>query len=441
MFTRRDGALYLEGVRLSDLLTAGIPTPFYLYSLGQLRQNYRAYEDAVAGLPATVAFAIKSNHNPTLLSALREMGAGATVVSRHEVEHAIRLGFDPGKMLLHGNGKTRADLHAALSAGTLISADSEFDLVHIEEAARDQKTTAPVLLRVNPDIDPQVHPYISTGLLDSKFGMPGPVIDGLRLRGTLRTLRHVVVRGLHCHLGSTLRRVQPVADAMRVLLPLVERLRADGHPIDTVDLGGGLDIDYNRRGETLAGPVELVAAVRPDLLAARLRLWLEPGRSLSGNAGALIGRVIGVKHNGRRGFVIVDASMAQLIRPSLYNAYHHIELLEEAATGPPLRCDVVGPICESADFLGKDRDLPLPAEGDGVIVYDAGAYGFVMASRYNLNLLPAEYVVDGAAVRLSRRAETYEDFARTFVDREARSAAVIDREAPSAAVIKGRTGP
>jgi diaminopimelate decarboxylase len=251
-------------------------------------------------------------------------------------------------------------------------------------------------------------------MLDSKFGMSEADIEGLRR--TLGSLQHGVVRGLHCHLGSTLRSVQPVADATRLLVALVARLRADGHPIDTLDLGGGLDIDYARRGEALPTPADLIAAVRPALLDSGLRLWLEPGRSLVGNTGALVGRVIGVKHNGRRGFLIVDASMAQLIRPSLYDAYHHIEVLEEPAQARRLFCDVVGPICESSDFLGKDRDLPLPEEGDGVIIHDAGAYGFSMASRYNLNLLPAEYVIDGAAVRRSRRAETFDDFARTFAD-------------------------
>lgn len=416
MFSRRDGSLFLEGLRLQRLLAPaapGIATPFYIYSRAQLERNFALHREAVLGLDALVGFAVKANHNLEILRIFQQLGAGAVVVSQVELHHAIRAGFDPARILLHGNGKTRGDLEAALRADVLISADSAFDLRHIEEtaAALAHGRRARVLLRVNPDIDAQVHPYISTGLLDSKFGIPEAAIE--ELRGELAAFRHLAVHGVHCHLGSTLKSVRPFVDGARLALALAARLRAAGHPVDTIDLGGGLGIDYSRKGEDIPTPKEMLDAIRPELAAAGLKVFLEPGRSLVGNAGALVGRVLGVKHNPQKSFLVTDASMTQLIRPSLYGAYHHIELLE-TPPGAARRYDVVGPICESADFLGKDRPLPPPREGDGVIVYDAGAYGFSMASRYNLNLLCAEYLVRGEELVLVRRAESYEDFARTF---------------------------
>lgn len=439
-FHRVAGALHVEGVRLERLIAAGIPTPFYVYSDAALRGAFARYAAAVAGLDpaALVCYAVKANHNPVLMRTLSGLGAGAVVVSATELRHALATGFTADRMLLHGSGKRREDLDAAIGAGTLISADSEFDLDHLSQRAQALGRRARVLLRVNPDIDPQVHPYISTGLLDSKFGLPESAIEALRPR--LRPQRPetpggggssggsggsglwgVAVHGLHCHLGSTLRSVQPGRDAARLVVAWCERLRQDGHPVDTVDLGGGLGIDYRRGSEPMPTPAELVAAMRPALEGRGLRLWLEPGRSLVGPAGALVGRVLGVKHTARKRFVVTDASMAQLIRPCLYGAYHHIELLDrenptEVAPAAPALYDVVGPVCESGDFLGEQRPLPPPQEGEGLIVYDAGAYGFAMASRYNLNLFCAEYLVRGTEVRCIRRAETYEDFVGTFAD-------------------------
>lgn len=420
---RQDGALYWEGVRLSALLQAGLTTPFYLYSEAELQRNWQRYEAATAGLDATIGYAVKANNNPVLLAQLARWGAGAIVVSEHELRHAIRCGFPTSRMLLHGNGKRQVDLDAALAAGVRLSADSEFDLQHIEARAAALGTRAEVLLRVNPDIDAQVHPYISTGLLDSKFGMPQRVLYALLPQ--LKALRHTHIRGLHCHLGSTLKSVQPVRDAAAVLLPLLQLLRTEGHPIDTLDLGGGLGIDYYR--SATATPESDSQQAAPDLLSSLtplfselcqqgLRLWLEPGRSIVASAGALLSRVIGCKQSGAKNFLVTDASMAQLIRPCLYQAYHHIELLETPADSTQKTYDVVGPICESSDFLGLARQLPTPQEGDGLLIFDTGAYGFAMASRYNMHLLCAEYLISGETLRLIRRAETYEDLAQTFAD-------------------------
>lgn len=433
MLSKRDGFLYLEEVRLADLL-ARVETPFYVYSLGQVRKAWLAWEGAAAGLPALLGYAVKANHNPALLQHLAAWGAGAVVASDLELEHALRCGFPAARVLMHGNGKRRRDLLAALRAGVLLSADSAFDLRHIEAAAGELGCSdVPVLLRVNPDIDPQVHPYISTGMHDSKFGVPAQDLG--EVLAVLSGLRRVVARGLHCHIGSALMDARPFVDAARLSLALALSLRQAGLPIDTLDLGGGLGIDYTRgqgqgmnpdpgQGAAAPTPTDLLGPVRQELQASGLRLIVEPGRSLVGPAGVLVGRVVGIKHNPRKSFLVTDASMAQLIRPSLYGAYHHIELLSPApaseggADAAPRRYDVVGPLCESGDFLGQDRLLPTPAEGDGIAILDAGAYGFSMASRYNLHLLCAEYLIEGERVRRVRRAETYEDFSRTFTDED-----------------------
>ena len=414
VFRRENGALFLEQVRLSSLLEAGIETPFFIYSTAQLVRDFESYASAVAGLDAVVAYAIKANSNPSLLRLLAKLGAGAVVVSDHEVRLALESGFSPTKMLLHGNGKRRRDIDAALAAQTLLSVDSEFDLEQIIGRATALGVTARLLLRVNPDIDPQVHPYISTGLLDSKFGFSESAVEMLRPR--LRQLSSVQVVGLHCHLGSTLKTVQPLRDASRLLAVLINGLRSDGHPVEILDMGGGLGIDYSRGRDQIPTPQELTDAVRPVLRELGLKLLLEPGRSLVARSGALIGRVLGVKDNGRKHFLVSDASMAQLIRPCLYGAYHHIELLDESVAGSECAFDVVGPICESGDFLGQGRHLATPRIGDGIIVYDAGAYGFSMASRYNLHLGCAEYLVDGDTVRRVRSAETFDDLSRHFTD-------------------------
>lgn len=424
VFRREQDSLFLEGVRLSQLLEAGLPTPFFVYSGEQLRADFAAYAEAVAGLDAVVGYAIKANHNPVLLRRLAGWGAGAIAVSANELRLAAETGFPVAKTLLHGNGKRREDLDAALGTGAQVSIDSDFDLENLAQRVAAGATAGGrpvrVLLRVNPDVDAQVHPYISTGLLDSKFGLPEAAVE--RLRPRLRELAkagRIEVRGVHFHLGSTLKTAQPVIDAARGMLGLIKELRADGHPVDTLDVGGGLGIDYSRGRERIATPAELVAGLRPLLAELGLRLWLEPGRNLVGRAGALIGRVLGIKDNGRKRFLICDASMAQLIRPCLYGAYHHIELLEEraqAGSAESSEYDVVGPICESSDFLGQGRRLGPAKPGDGLIVYDAGAYGFAMASRYNLHLFCAEYLVDGTSVRRVRRAETFDDLARTFAD-------------------------
>ncbi|MEJ5308837.1 MAG: diaminopimelate decarboxylase [Anaerolineae bacterium] len=403
-FHHRDNYLYCEGINVKDLQDAMQDSPFYLYSAAQLRANVAAYADALTGLSARISYAVKANGNLTLLKLLRALGCGATLVSGNELRLALLAGFAPADMVFNGNGKRRDELALAVQHGVTVNIDSEFDLAHIAQAARDANKPVDVLLRVNPDIQPDVHPYVATGMRDSKFG-----IRAERLPWFLERLRHeplLHLVGLHCHLGSTIKDVRVFRDAAILMGDLTTAVRGQGFDLRYLNLGGGLGIDYERAGKTPT-PHALLDAVR-GRLPGDLTLIVEPGRSIVGNAGVLICRVIGVKRNGDKHFIVTDGSMATLIRPSLYGAYHHIDFIEPV-DGEPRTFDIVGPVCESADFLGKARILPTPHEGAGLVIYDAGAYGYAMSSSYNLQLRPAEYLVDGEQVTQIRRAETFDD--------------------------------
>jgi diaminopimelate decarboxylase len=409
-FYLREQVLYCDNLRVADLLARGLETPFYLYSARQLQANFEAYQQAVEGLPALIGYAIKANHNLFLCQQLARQGAGAVVVSVDELRLALRAGFPAEKIWMHGNGKRPQDLRVALQEQILLSADSLFDLTHINAASAQHNTQARVILRVNPDIDPGVHPYISTGIKESKFGLSVDEVAAL----LPSQFAHLTICGVHCHLGSTLRQSKPFVEASRLSLQIAQELLAKGFPVDTLDLGGGLAIDYERLGASdIPTPKELLSHLAQELRASGLRILLEPGRSLIGNVGALIGRVIGIKRSLAKSFLVTDASMVQLIRPALYDAYHHITALLPTKNEAQL-FDVVGPICESSDFLAKDRLLRAPEESQGLAVLDAGAYGFAMSSRYNLHLFCAEYVVAAAQVFLTRRAERFDDFYDRF---------------------------
>jgi len=405
-FHIRDGYLYCEAIRVKALQDAVPDSPLYLYSAAQLRANVAAYADALAGLPARISYAVKANGNLTLLKLLRDLGCGATLVSGNELRLALLAGFDPADMIFNGNGKQCDELALAVTHGVTVNVDSEFDLEHIAQAASDAHKPVDVLLRVNPDIRPDVHPYVATGMRESKFGIHAErlpwFLDRLKREPRLRLV------GLHCHLGSTIKDVRVFHDAAVLMGDLTTTVRGQGFDLRYLNLGGGLGIDYELTGG-MPTPQELLDALR-GRLPADLALIVEPGRSLVGDAGALICRVIGVKENGDQRFIVTDGSMAALIRPALYGAYHHIGFIEPV-DGEPQVFDVVGPVCESADFLGKARALPTPHESAGLVVYDAGAYGYAMSSSYNLHLRPAEYLVDGDQVTRIRRAETFDDVA------------------------------
>ncbi|URD86847.1 hypothetical protein MUK42_28000 [Musa troglodytarum] len=386
-----DGFLYCEGVRVEDVMEAVERSPFYLYSKDQITRNFEAYKEALEGLKSVVGYAIKANNNLKILEHLKGLGCGAVLVSGNELRLALRAGFDPTRCIFNGNGKLLEDLVLAAEKGVFVNVDSEFDLENIVTAARVVGKRVPVLLRINPDVDPQVHPYVATGNKTSKFGIRNEKLQWF-LDAVKKHSSEIDLVGVHCHLGSTITKVDIFRDAAILMVNFIDQIRAQGFQLEYLNIGGGLGIDYHHSGAVLPTPLDLVNTVRELVLSRDLTLIIEPGRSLIANTCCLVNRVTGVKTNGTKNFIVIDGSMAELIRPSLYGAYQHIELVS-----PPLpnsessTFDVVGPVCESADFLGKDRELPTPAKGVGLVVHDAGAYCMSMASTYNLKMRPPEY--------------------------------------------------
>ncbi|MYI93005.1 diaminopimelate decarboxylase [Candidatus Poribacteria bacterium] len=339
-----------------------------------------------------------------------DRGSGAVLVSGNELLLSLAAGFDLKRTILNGNGKTLAELKLAVEHDVLINIDSEFDLRHIQQTAKDLNKPANVLIRINPDVDPEVHPYISTGMKDSKFG-----IRNERLNWFLDEIRRdaqLNLVGVHCHLGSTIKKVRIFRDATEIMLDFLRSIQAEGSEAHYLNIGGGLGIDYERSGEDIPTPTDLIDSIR-GLLTDDITLIIEPGRSIVGNAAVFVNRVTGVKTNGNKHFIVTDGSMAELIRPSLYAAYQHIEFIEPV-NGKTETYDIVGPVCESADFLGKERELPTPSERTGLVVCDAGAYCHAMSSNYNLKMRPPEYLVDGDKLTCIRRVETLDDYLRLF---------------------------
>ncbi|NP_001337160.2 hypothetical protein Zm00014a_040395 [Zea mays] len=410
-----DGYLYCEGVRVEDAMAAAERSPFYLYSKLQILRNFAAYRDALQGLRSIVGYAVKANNNLPVLRVLRELGCGAVLVSGNELRLALQAGFDPARCIFNGNGKTLEDLKLAAESGVFVNVDSEFDLENIVRAARATGKKVPVLLRINPDVDPQVHPYVATGNKTSKFG-----IRNEKLQWFLNSIKsysnEIKLVGVHCHLGSTITKVDIFRDAAVLMVNYVDEIRAQGFKLEYLNIGGGLGIDYHHTDAVLPTPMDLINTVRELVLSQDLTLIIEPGRSLIANTCCFVNRVTGVKSNGTKNFIVVDGSMAELIRPSLYGAYQHIELVSPPTPGAEVATfDIVGPVCESADFLGKDRELPTPDEGAGLVVHDAGAYCMSMASTYNLKLRPPEYWVeeDGSIVKI-RHEEKLDDYMKFF---------------------------
>ena len=409
-FYRQDGYLYCAGLRVNKIQQQVEHSPFYLYSAPQIRQNYTAYQEAVAQHPAIISYAVKANGNLTILKILREMGSWVTLVSGNELRLALAAGYTPSQMILNGNGKSLAELKYAVEMGVMVNLDSQFDWEHLRQVTQEVGQSVNVLLRINPDIDPVVHPYISTGLQGSKFGIPASQIEWFLQKLTTTPLLNLV--GVHCHLGSTIEKVDVFQQVSRVLADTFAMMRQRGFPVKFINIGGGLGIDYQHTQPDFAQPANLVQAVQAEL-PTDATLILEPGRSLVGNAGALICQVLGVKLGETKNFIVVDGSMTDLIRPSLYQAFHAIDF-SEPVSGENRYFDVVGPVCESADFLGKNRLLPTPHEGQGLVVYDTGAYGYVMSSNYNGRMRPPEYLVDNAQLTPIRRAERFDDYLKLF---------------------------
>lgn len=407
-FLYKNGELYCEGVPVSSIAQR-VGTPFYLYSSNTLASHYRAFDKAFAGVPNVICFALKSNSNGAVLRVLGREGAGADIVSGGELFRALRAGIDPKKIVYAGVGKRRDEIEYAIKVGILMfNVESGEELVAIDRAASEMHAKARIALRVNPNIDPKTHAYISTGLKENKFGIP--IEEALEYYQIARGLSHIEVVGVHQHIGSQITEVQPFIDALEKLTGFVKELRAAGINITHINIGGGIGITY--KDETPPLPKEVAAAIQPMLKASGCTIVMEPGRALVGNAGILVTRALYRKDSGEKKFLIVDAGMNDLIRPSLYDAYHDIKPLVESASSTQETYDVVGPICESGDFLAKDRSLPVIRPGEYLAVLGAGAYGFSMSSNYNSRPRVAEVLVRGSEYVVVRERETYSELVR-----------------------------
>lgn len=410
-YTGEDGYLYCDNLRIEDIRKQVKESPFYLYSKARITENYKAYERALEGLSSIPCYAVKANNNLLIMKHLKSLGSGAVLVSGNELKLAMEAGFDPTRIVFNGNGKLPWELELAAEKGVLINVDSEFDLENIKAAAKKAGKQAKVLLRINPDVDPQVHKYVSTGLANSKFG-----IRNSHLQYFLDEIKKddlVKLVGVHSHLGSTITKVNIFRDAAVIMCEFVKKIRSEGFELQYLNIGGGLGIDYYHKGDILPTPTDLINTVRDIVKELGLTLVIEPGRSMVATSCALVNTVTGVKTNGNKNFIVIDGSMSTLIRPSLYDAYQHIELTAPCS-GAKQVFDVVGPVCESADFLGKDRELNTPGAGAGLVVHDAGAYCMAMASTYNLKMRPAEYWVDNGSLKQIRRGETLDDHIKLF---------------------------
>jgi diaminopimelate decarboxylase len=400
-FTYRAGRLLAEDVPIRTIAEA-VGTPVYVYSTATLDRHYGVFAEAVAGLDALVCYAVKANGNLAVIRTLARLGAGADVVSGGELQTALSAGVPGERVVYSGVGKSEAELAAALRAGVLqINVESEPELRLLNRIALAMGCRAPVAIRVNPDVDAHTHEKISTGLSENKFGIDWPTAP--RICGLAASMPGIRLAGVAVHIGSQLTQVEPFRKAFARVRDLVTLLRADGHGIHTLDLGGGLGIPYGNEEAPLPTPAEYAATIGGTLGDLGCRLILEPGRLIVGNAGVLVTRVLYVKEGTARTFVIVDAAMNDLMRPALYGAWHRIVPETEPVNGVPLQpVDVVGPICETSDTFAEERPLPPVAAGDLLVIRTAGAYGASMASAYNARPLPAEVMVSADAFAVVR---------------------------------------
>ena len=397
-FEYRSGELHAEAVPLAQIAER-YGTPCYVYSRRALVETYRAFDAAFAARDHLVCYAVKANSNLAVLNLLARLGSGFDIVSGGELARVIAAGGDPRKAVFSGVGKTAEEMRQALAAGILcFNIESEGELDRLETVAAQAGATAAVSLRVNPDVDPRTHPYIATGLRQNKFGIP--YADALALYRRARGMRHLAIAGIGCHIGSQLTDIAPFVAALERVLELADRLRAEGIPLAHVDIGGGLGIRY--RDEAPPEVPDYARALMGCLGNRAVKLLLEPGRALVGHAGLLLTRVEYLKHGSERNFAVVDAAMNDLLRPALYDAWHEV-LPVKAGRGNTLY-EIVGPVCETGDFLARARPLALK-EGEHLAIMAAGAYGMSMSSNYNSRPRAAEVMVDGATAHLIRERE------------------------------------
>ena len=405
-FQYRDGRLFAEQVDLAQI-AARWGTPTYIYSRATLERHWHAFDRALEGHDHLICYAVKANSNLAILNLLARLGSGFDVVSVGELERVLRAGGEPARVVFSGVGKRADEIRRALQVGIhCLNAESEAELLRIQEEARQTGSVAPVSLRVNPDVDPNTHPYISTGLKENKFGIEIERAPELYRRAA--SLGNIRILGVACHIGSQLTDTTPFLDALQRILELVDRLEQEGITLRHLNLGGGLGITYH--DETPPLPDQYAAAVLDAMGGRKLRLILEPGRAIAGNAGILLTRVEYLKHTGHRNFAILDAAMNDLMRPALYRAWHAVVPVRPRR-GSTVRYDLVGPVCETGDLLGRDRDLVLE-QGDLLAIRSAGAYGFTMSSNYNSRPRPAELLVDGDQIHEIRSREEIADLFR-----------------------------
>ena len=401
-FDYRDGRLYAESVPL-ERIAAEFGTPCYVYSRAALAAAYREFDTAFAGREHLICYSVKANSNLAILNLFANLGSGFDIVSGGELQRVLKAGGDPRKVVFSGLGKRPDEMREALAAGILcFNVESAAELTVLNQVAGEMGKIAPVSLRVNPEVDAKTHPYISTGLRESKFGVPFDEAE--RLYASARQFTNLRITGLDCHIGSQLTELAPLIEAREKMLGLLDRLQAQGLQIEHLDLGGGLGIRYAQ--ENPPSVRDYVTALCANLGQRSQRILIEPGRALVGNAGLLLTRVEYLKHTPQRNFAIIDAAMNDLMRPALYDAYHDI-LPVVKSVGDTKTYQVVGPVCESGDFLGHDRKLALD-QGDLLAVMSGGAYGMVMSSNYNTRPRAAEVMVDGDRIHLVRERESVE---------------------------------
>jgi diaminopimelate decarboxylase len=410
---RARSILCCDAVPLSHLAER-YGTPLYVYSATTITNRLRAFDRAFRNIPHTICYSVKANSNLSVLRLLEDLGCGFDVVSAGELQRVLAVDRRAARdVVFSGVGKTAGELQQALRTGILLfNVESESELWRLAECAAQMRKKARIALRVNPDVSAETHPYISTGLHQHKFGIPADAAR--KLYAAASSARYLEVAGISVHIGSQITSPKPFAEAMERVAALVRRLRNDGHPIRYVDAGGGLGISYEHPApvdfDTYVGRYAQ-AIIRP-LSGLKIHLLLEPGRSIVGPAGALVTSVVYVKRNNGKRFIVTDAGMNDLLRPSLYDAYHTIVPVQENADRPSAKFDVVGPVCESGDFFARDRQLPEVAEGELVAILDAGAYGMVLSSNYNTRPRAAEVLVNGRSVRLIRKRESVPDLMR-----------------------------
>ena len=407
-FDYRNGQLFAEDVAVADIArTYGTPT--YVYSRATLERHWHAFNDAFGDQPHLVCYAVKANSNLAILNLFARLGSGFDIVSIGELERVLRAGGEPSKIVFSGVGKKVNEIRRALEVGIrCFNAESEAELDRINAVAAEMGKVAAISLRVNPDVDAQTHPYISTGLKENKFGIEISRAEAVYLKAA--SMSNLKVVGIDCHIGSQLLTLTPFMDALQRLLALAERLEAQGLSIHHIDIGGGLGVRY-RDDQQAPLPIDYMQHLFTDERLRRYEIFVEPGRAIAANAGILVTEVEFLKMAEYKNFAIIDAAMNDLIRPSLYSAWQEIIPVQPRTEGEAITYDVVGPVCETGDFLGKERDLNIQP-GDLLAVRSAGAYGFTMSSNYNTSARAAEVMVDGDKIYVIRQRETLEDLWR-----------------------------